>query len=455
MSEVDVIEIDPEEQARLDEEKRVIEEERIKKEHDDNRARVAFTPATVKYICSKHAGSILATSEPSLSKLRTSVGYKDLIEKASSLFNQELANHNRLEEKTLPNTLLVDLLYNMGFDKKKDALEDIINKLFIKQADNITNENTNMNTETVFEMKEGDSTTQLATEVYLTEYIDEMQFCDIVTRFDAPSFFYGQRLRRNAGRGQVQEMIELIIRGCNPNTADGEGLTSLHYASEFNRLDVIRTLFDIFGESLMLNPRDKYGWTPLYCAVHHGNIEVVKLLLELGADTSVSNAQQKTPLHCAASQGRREICEILIAGGASLNAEDKHSVTPLHDCNFKGHYQLFEWLINGDSTAVSSDINEKNDESDNHNGDNGDAGEEGKEQESKSTAYKPKPREFIKDILGYVPEDYLGDYKYQEEIKVDLEELSIKAESKSSRSPSRSPSRESKRSKQSERSQRK
>jgi hypothetical protein len=454
MSEVDGIEIDPEEQARLDEEKRVIEEERIKKEYEENRARVAFTPASVKYICSKHAGSILATSEPSLSKLRSAVGYKDLIEKAINIFNQELTNQNRLEDKTLPNTSLVDLLYNMGFDKKKEALQDIIDKLFIKQTENINENTNNMNTETVFEMKEGDmtnTTTQLATEVYLTEFIDEIQFCDIVTRFEAPSFFYGQRLRRNAGRGQVQEMIELIIRGCNPNTADGEGLTSLHYASEFNRLDVIRALFEICGESLMLNPRDKYGWTPLYCAAHHGNIEVVKLLLEIGADTSVSNAQQKTPLHCAASQGRREICEILIRAGASLNAQDKHSVTPLHDCNFKGHYDLFQWLINGDSVSTSSEIIEPADEGDVVDA----AGDEGKEQESKPTSYKPGPREIIKDILGYTPEDYGGEYKYQEDVKVDLEELSIKAESKSSRSPSRSPSRESKRSKQSERSQRK
>jgi len=447
------VEIDPEEQARQDEDRR-LKEEAIIKEHEDNRARVAFTPAKVKYICSKHAGSILATSEPSLSKLRTSNNYKDLIDNANNIFNQELTNQNRIDERTLPNTVLADLLFSMGFDKNKDALQNIINKLFIKQDnDNNNNDHNNINTETVFEMNDGTSTTatQLASEVYLTEFIDQIQFCDIVTRFEAPAFFYGQRLRRNAGRGQVQEMIELIIRGCNPNTADGEGLTSLHYASEFNRLDVIRALFEICGESLMLNPRDKYGWTPLYCAAHHGNIEVVKLLLEIGADTSVSNAQQKTPLHCAASQGRREICEILIRAGASLNAQDKHSVTPLHDCNFKGHYDLFQWLINGDSVSTSSEIIEPADEGDVVDA----AGDEGKEQESKPTSYKPGPREIIKDILGYTPEDYGGEYKYQEDVKVDLEELSIKAESKSSRSPSRSPSRESKRSKQSERSQRK
>ena len=438
----DNVEIDPEEQARQDEDRR-LKEEAIIKEHEDNRARVAFTPAKVKYICSKHAGSILATSEPSLSKLRTSNNYKDLIDNANNIFNQELTNQNRIDERTLPNTVLADLLFSMGFDKNKDALQHIINKLFIKQDNdhnNDTNNNNdnNINTETVFEMNDGTTTTatQLASEVYLTEFIDQIQFCDMVTRFEAPAFFYGQRLRRNAGRGQVEEMIELIIRGCNPNTADGEGLTSLHYASEFNRLDVIRALYDLCGDSLMLNPRDKYGWTPLYCAAHHGNSDVVKLLLELGADPSVSNTQQKTPLHCAASQGRRLICELLISAGASINAQDKHSVTPLHDCNFKGHYDLFEWLINGNSSAQSLS--------------NEDDNEKEQEQEANTAPIKSQTREIINDILGYSAEDYIGDYKYQKDDIKNLDD--INAESKNNDSPSYDSKRSSK---QSQRSQRK
>jgi len=448
MSDNNDVEIDPEEQARQDEARR-LKEEAIIKEHEDNRARVAFTPAKVKYICSKHAGSILATSEPTLSKLRTSNNYKDLIDKASNIFIQELTNQNRTDERTLPNTVLADLLFNMGFDKNKDALQHIIDKLFIKQdndTNNDTNNNTNndinINTETVFEMNDGttSSTTQLASEVHLTEFIDQIQFCDIVTRFEAPSFFYGQRLRRNAGRGQVEEMVELIIRGCNPNTADGEGLTSLHYASEFNRLDVIRSLYDLCGDSLMLNPRDKYGWTPLYCAAHHGNSDVVKLLLELGADPSVSNVQLKTPLHCAASQGRRLICELLISAGASINAQDKHSVTPLHDCNFKGHYDLFEWLINGNSSTQSLS--------------NEDDNEKEQEQVSNAAPIKSQTREVINDILGYTAEDYIGDYKYQKDDIKNVDEMNAESKSKDSHSRERSSKQSERSSKQSERSQR-
>jgi ankyrin repeat protein len=140
----------------------------------------------------------------------------------------------------------------------------------------------------------------------------------------------------------------------------------------------------------------------------------------------------KTPLHCAAAQGRKEICKLLIDAGASLNTQDKHCITPLHDCNFKGHFDLFEYLIN-DSNSEISEIKVEGSEE-------GEGGTEVTEVEKKK---QPIPRgEIIRDILGYSPEDYSGEYKYQEEVN-DLEELSIKAERKSS---SRSPSRESKRS---------
>lgn len=31
---------------------------------------------------------------------------------------------------------------------------------------------------------------------------------------------------------------------------------------------------------LIVNAKDKYGWTPLYCACHHGSTECVTLLVK-------------------------------------------------------------------------------------------------------------------------------------------------------------------------------
>ena len=149
--------------------------------------------------------------------------------------------------------------------------------------------------------------------------LDEQTFLSLVSHFYAPKYYYGQRMRRATGRGCTEDVLDLVSRGCDVNTADGEGLTSLHYASEFNRTEFISAISDFCSQattsdssttnsnttnttdspgnsngngnskgSLMLNPRCKAGWTPLYCATHHNNVEVVQLLLKLGADVSIA-----------------------------------------------------------------------------------------------------------------------------------------------------------------------
>ena len=75
-------------------------------------------------------------------------------------------------------------------------------------------------------------------------------------------------------------------------------------------------MFDLSGEKLIISPRCKAGWTPLYSACHHNNIEVVRLLLDLGASTSITTNLQKSPLHAAAGQGFADIVQVLLDAGA-------------------------------------------------------------------------------------------------------------------------------------------
>lgn len=75
-------------------------------------------------------------------------------------------------------------------------------------------------------------------------------------------------------------------------------------------------MFDLSGERLIINPRCKAGWTPLYSACHHNNIEIVRLLLDLDASTSITTNLQKSPLHAAAGQGFADIVQVLLDAGA-------------------------------------------------------------------------------------------------------------------------------------------
>lgn len=66
-----------------------------------------------------------------------------------------------------------------------------------------------------------------------------------------------------------------------------------------------------------LNEKDQMGRTVLFHAACRGNSEITKLLLENGADATVSDKNSNTPLHLS---GYCEIIDLLVSYGADVNA---------------------------------------------------------------------------------------------------------------------------------------
>jgi len=66
-------------------------------------------------------------------------------------------------------------------------------------------------------------------------------------------------------------------------------------------------------------------------SVRHGDIQVVKHNIAIGADvnTKIKMKGESTPLHSAATEGHKEIAELLIAEGANVNAKNDVGETPL------------------------------------------------------------------------------------------------------------------------------
>jgi ankyrin repeat protein len=55
------------------------------------------------------------------------------------------------------------------------------------------------------------------------------------------------------------------------------------------------------------------------------NVEAVKMLLDLGLDPNAADTDGRTPLHGAAHKGRNEVVQMLVDHGAKLDAQDKGS----------------------------------------------------------------------------------------------------------------------------------
>lgn len=74
----------------------------------------------------------------------------------------------------------------------------------------------------------------------------------------------------------------------------------------------------------------RYGERPLHMAVALGHAEMVKILLDAGADPNAKGGTaEHSPLHAAVQNGNVEIVALLLNAGADPNARDKQGRTAL------------------------------------------------------------------------------------------------------------------------------
>lgn len=104
------------------------------------------------------------------------------------------------------------------------------------------------------------------------------------------------------------------------------------WTPDHRRVLDIQYIKDIINAGASLNARDINGLTPLHTLAGYGNIELIKLLIEYGADiddhtTHIGN----TPLHIAAWEGQIKAIEVLVAAGADINIHNFNGYTPLHN----------------------------------------------------------------------------------------------------------------------------
>ena len=136
------------------------------------------------------------------------------------------------------------------------------------------------------------------------------------------------RVADAAMAGDVDAVRALLREAVDVNSAQGDGMTALHWAAFNGDTEIAETLL-YAGANVKATTR-LGAYTPLYLASEGGHPNVVTALLDAGADVDQTAIGGVTALMMAATSGDPEVIELLIAAGAQVDAaEDGRGQTPL------------------------------------------------------------------------------------------------------------------------------
>jgi ankyrin repeat protein len=177
----------------------------------------------------------------------------------------------------------------------------------------------------------------------------------------------------------------LLDAGADPIRVSENGETAMIAAARFAHASIVRLLLQRQSPAL-LNARDGNGRTALFIAIQHFNLDIVSILLDSGADATLSGPGGATTLMvcrdvgvatrllelgvnvnarnnggvdammAACERGSLEIAQLLLDSGAHLFTEDDNGRTSLIHACAKGHTALVNLLLTECAVRARDDL---------------------------------------------------------------------------------------------------
>ena len=154
-----------------------------------------------------------------------------------------------------------------------------------------------------------------------------------------------QKLAVAVKYGDVKQISEAIGTGLGQSERD----ELLGLASRYGQIEVMSLLLENGANA---ETKDKFGRTAMLAAVQSRNTEAVTSLLARGADANARDLQLGTPLQRAAGFfGNEQMVLALVKAGADVNASDKNGQTPLMWAARWGDAGRVQVLVNAGANA--------------------------------------------------------------------------------------------------------
>jgi ankyrin repeat protein len=150
--------------------------------------------------------------------------------------------------------------------------------------------------------------------------------------------------------GNASTAVSLLQKRVDPNIAEPDGTTPLHWATRNNDVVLMDLLLRAGAKPTATN---RYGVTPIFLACQNGSADAVSRLLKAGVNPNTTGDLGETALMTCARTGKVPAAKALIDAGASVDAvESWRGQTALMWAASEGHADMVKALV-----AAGADVN--------------------------------------------------------------------------------------------------